>query len=314
MAFKPDIKEEHQRKLELFIADIQLDGTEIKSGTPPTPMPINADALEANKGDYKTNPLFLKYTGWNHWDLCNKWLSDRTTTCNEFVTKCAVAMGYKESIGRFDVADLLSQRGLGHCWVPADSGATPAFGDVFRLLGPANDHNGTRLNHMGVSLQVDGSEWYTVEGGQAGPSRGFDAVRRKQGIWKPASLQGWVSMTALLNAGKALPYWLGGWWQIEEELFETYFYHFGANGRVTCSLTPPPSPVAPASGSLVGYFTSKRMFQVDISWHSGDMDETLTISADQSKRKYSAAGKTALGKKLKGKRLILADRFDGGNR
>jgi hypothetical protein len=156
-------------------------------------------------------------------------------------------MGYtsQEGVGRFDIADRLNGRGLGHVWVPADSGATPQFGDIFRLYEASPDHNRVPLNHMAVSLSVSGTDWYTVESGQGGPSKGYDAILRKKKTWKPSSLRGWVSMKALLNAEKPLPYWLGGWWEVEEGPYDTYYYYFAAGGKVTyttirVSITSPP--------------------------------------------------------------------------
>ena len=310
MAYHPVITEDYQRKLDTFLADLPLSGTEIPSGTPATPTPVDKATLDANKKTYQTNELFRKYTGWEHWDLVNKWRSDRTTTCNEFCQKCALAMGYTGSLGRFDIADWLASRGLSHAWVPADSGATPEFGDIFRLLGSEPDDNGVRLNHMAVSLQIDGGDWYTAEGGQAGPIKGYDAVRRRTRAWKHPALRGWVSMKALLGAEQPLPFWLGGWWQVEEEPYDTYYYYFAANGKVSCSTTKPGAPIiAPLTDQLVGSFTSKRMFEVQISWNSADVDETLICQADPGNRKYLLSGKTKLGANLSGKRLMLASAF-----
>jgi hypothetical protein len=262
----------------------------------------------------KTDARLKKYTGWEHKSLLEKWLGDRTTTCNEFCQKCAIAMGYtaKEGIGRFDIADQLNSRGLSHVWVPANSGAAPEYGDIYRLFEATPDHNKVPLNHMAVSLYVNGTDWYTVEGGQGGPSKGYDSMRRKRKPWKPTSLRGWVSMKALLHADKPLPYWLGGWWQVQEGANDAYYYYFAASGKVSFTPTTPTSiMVPPVNASMVGNFVVKGMFNVEISWQSADVNEKLMIVAqDQKKRNYLLDGKTDLGTKLKAKRLMMNNAFD----
>lgn len=309
----PDAIEPHQVKLKSFIADIPpLGGQEIKSGSPAFPTPFTKAQLDALQG-IKSDPLFNKYTGYEHKSLLEKWLVNRTTTCNEFCSRCAIAMGYtaKEGVGRFDIADWLNSRGLGHVWVPAESGSKPEYGDIFRLYSPEPDHNGVRLNHMAVSLHVAGRDWYTVESGQGGPSKGYDAIVRKKREWMPTALRGWVSMKALLNAEKPLPYWLGGWWKVEEEPYDTYWYHFGANGKVTYVTKPPVSvtglPVPPCT---TGTFRLKGMFGLEISWNSADFDETFTIIVQEQKaRRYRMTGKTARGVELTATRLMTKDAF-----
>src|SRR5262245_53378739 len=272
----PEPKEEYQKKLRNFLAEIPLSGPEIKSGTPALKAPFKQADIDNLGKDVKTDDRFKKYTGWEHKGLLQKWLSDRTTTCNEFCQKCALAMGYNssEGVGRFDIADRLNGRGLGHCWVPAGSGATPEFGDIFRLFDAGPDHNKVPLNHMAVSLLVSGTDWYTVESGQGGQSKGYDAILRKKKTWKPSSLRGWVSMKALLNADKPLPYWLGGWWEIEEGPYETYYYYFAAGGKVTYTTHRPAIATSlPPATPLVGSFVIKGMFRLDITWRSADVDE-----------------------------------------
>lgn len=308
----PEPKEDYQKKLKVFIADIPATD-EIVSGTPALRSPFKQADIDALKG-IKTDPLFRKYTGWEHKSLLQKWLVDKTTTCNEFCQKCAIAMGYtaKDGVGRFDIADWLNRMGLGHVWIPASSNSTPEYGDIFRLFGPNPDNNGVPLNHMAVSLHVLGDDWYTVESGQGGPSRGFDAIKRRKRSWKPEALRGWVSMKALLNAGQPLPYWLGGWWQVEEGPYESYHYYFASGGKVTCLTSAPASITAPptSSGPLVGNFAMKGMFGVQLSWTSADVDETLTVVVqEQKKRRYVMEGRTARGVKLTATRLLPADAF-----
>jgi hypothetical protein len=287
----PDPKEDYQKKLKAFLADIPpLGGAEIASGTPKLPTPFTQatiDAVAKEKG-ITTDARFRKYTGWEHKSLLEKWLSDRSTTCNEFCSRCADAMGYtsKNGVGRFEIADWLTTRGLSHVWVPAESGAVPDYGDVFRLLGTEADANGNRLNHMAVSIAVVGSNWYTVESGQGGPSVGYDAILRKKRTWKPPSLRGWVSMKALLNADKPTPYWLGGWWRVEEVgQSDPYYYYFAAGGRVAFTPRKPTNlNVEPLNPSMVGSFAPKGMFGVGVSWNGPEVDESYTVLVQEPKK------------------------------
>lgn len=311
------ITEDHQRALETFLTEIPESG-QVKSmidGSKTLKSPFKKADLDALKGVIE-NPTFTKYTGYTHKGLLEKWLDpkQRLTTCNEFCTKCGNAMGYKaadknDGVGRFDIADYLTRYGRGHCWVPASSGAVPEYGDIFREYEPSPDHNGVAKNHMGVSLGVFGNTWYTVESGQAGPSSGYDAIERKTRTWKPSSLQGWVSMSALLGAGNRAPYWLGGWWEVEEGPYEKWYYYFQSPNKVIFTAYPPASIYAPpANGPVVGSFALKTQtgYELTIKWNDISVDEKLTlVIQDQDKRKFLMEGKTADGRKLKAKRMMV---------
>ena len=315
MSKGPKITEDYQRTLKTFLTAVPDLGGEIRSGDPVTPYPYTENTLNemAKNKVFRTNSLFKKYTGYEHETLLRKWLKDITTTCNEFCRECCYTMGMSEglNIGRFDVADWLTTRGLGHCWVPVDSGATPEYGDVYRLLGYKPAKNGVLKNHLGISLYLDGSTWYTVDSGQGGRMTGCDKIMRMTRPWKPSSLRGWVSMKSLLNSSQPLPIWLGGWWEVREAPYNIYYYHFAANGKVTCTTHKPASAsVAPITASLVGTFSSKRMFEVQISWHSEDVDETLTCAYKEKTRWSKMVGKTARGIKLTGERLLRNSRFE----
>lgn len=303
-----------QKALYSFLQEVPALGSansEIKSGTPSLPRP-NTEA-EVKAKEFTTDPRFRKYTGWEHKSLLLKWVSDGTTTCNEFCQKCALNSGYTGDIGigRFDLLDQLINRGLGHVWVHADSGAQPEFGDIFRLLGDVPDDNGIRLNHMAVSLYIEGSTWYTVEGGQGGRRLGYDAIKRKIRPWPQPYLKGWVSMRALIAETQPVPYWLGGWWEVEEEPYDTYWYYFSAGGKVSCCYSKPVSFLSPPlSANLQGVMTLKGMYECDVVWQSQDGKESLKLSVQrQAKRDYQMEGRTARGVKLNLKKQMTKDPF-----
>lgn len=315
---EPVLTEEYQIRLKDFIAAIPVEGSAVRlmsmkpeSKTLKTPY-TKAD-LDALKGVVE-DQRFFTYTGYTHMGLLTKWLdpANRTTTCNEFCTKCGTAMGYKaednkDGVGRFDIADYLTRYGRGHCWVPATSGARPEYGDIFRIYEPSPDQNGVARNHMGVGLWFEGDTWHTVESGQAGPSSGYDAIERKSRTWPVGGMQGWVSMKALLGSGNRLPYWLGGWWEVEEGMYEVWYYYFAAPNRVYYSDYPPRSLSAPPSNAkVVGSFDLKGMFGVNIRWNSADVDETFMLGEqDSKKRKFSMTGKTARGIPLTARRMMI---------
>ncbi len=314
----PDFKitAPYQQALEKFIAAISMAGVEVPSTSLDAAKlkpPFTAADVAALAAD-GTNADFQRYTGYSQRGLLTKWVdpANRTTTCNEFVGRCAGAMGYKsedknDGVGRFDIADYLTRNGKGFCWVPASSGATPEYGDPFRLYEATADHNGMSLNHMGISLMVDGSEWYTVEAGQAGPSKGYDFIARKTRVWKPSSLQGWVSMSALLGAGQRAPYWLGGWWSVEEGSYETWYYYFATHNQVYCSSDEPKSLTAPPiNAKLVGSYRMSKMFEVEIKWNSADVDETLSLGRNNpAKRDFTMVGVTSRKVPLAAERLMV---------
>lgn len=318
----PVITEDYQRKLENFITAVPLyygdkpgETGEVRSmGKGSKTLntqngKFTADDVDAIKADIKTNTDFQRMTGYTHYDLLKKWVNDRTTTCNEFCSKCAVAMGYtsKDGVGKFDIADWLTRYGLGHCWVPASTGAEPKYGDVFRMFAKSLDQNGVNLNHMGVSLYIDGKNWYTVESGQGGPTTGYDVIKRKRHDWKPDALQGWVNMKALIDAEKPIPHWLGGWWEVEEGAYEVWYYYFGAPNKVYYSQEAPTSLYAPPNRpGTIGSFSMKGMFGVQISWNSADVDEELTAGIqDPKKRRFTMAGKSANGVPIKAERMMI---------
>ena len=308
--------EPYQVKLDTFIAIVPpVGGGQVRStgkGSKTLKAPYKLEALEALEG-VVTNPDFQKLTGYTQESLLKKWLTDRTTTCNEFCSKAGTAMGFVakgkfDGVGRFDVADYLTRMGRGHCWVPAETGSTPVYGDIFRIYEKSHDQNGVSRNHMGVSLGVDGDKWMTVESGQGGPSSGYDAVERKQRVWPTPGVTGWVNMKALISADDKLPHWLGGWWEVKQEVFETWYYFFEAGGKV--SYTPYKPTILsqpPAMASMIGNVTMKGMFGIEISWQSGDVDEAFTLGQQDSvKRKFTMTGKLVdSAKKISAERMMI---------
>ncbi|WP_342363048.1 hypothetical protein [Terrarubrum flagellatum] len=244
------------------------------------------------RGDVASNgqraDLFFILTGVTHQSLQNTWKTEdvakaerrkegkstaglpTTTTCNAFVGKLGGAIGSPISLGQFDIEKKLKNAGLGEAWIPADSGKRPGYGDVFRPI----------KFHMGVSLDFSGDMWNTAESGQGGPgvdyTKGFDVVKRKQTLWNPASLQGWVDIEILMRIVQKAPKWMIGWWRFEVGPTKEFVY-FAERGAARAFPSPPANIkiAPPQTGGKSGSLTYDEDTQgVAIAWPD-DVSDTL---------------------------------------
>lgn len=193
---------------------------EVPSGTPV--IPVTKDTREAAKtqieaaikgGSIVTNANFQTLTGMTHTQLLTSWKEGGLlTSCNAFVMKAGQAVGVK-GLGGFNVEDTMSKMGKRHCWIKPESGEKPQYGDVFecRSHTPGKDYDNI---HVGISISVEGSDWYTIEGGQGGPAGGVDKVARAKRTFDTKHVLGWVDMRLLASGAPALPDWLLGNWMI----------------------------------------------------------------------------------------------------
>lgn len=283
--------DQYQLDLQLFLKDLPEPPHDIESGVPVIQRVRWWDMEEAStveggklvkvpvKNVARTNPKFLKYTGQSHLGLLEAWCNgSQLTTCNAFTGKCGVAMGFTRfSLGQFELARVLYDAGIGHAWIPADSGALPRYGDIFR----------SSKFHVGVSLECDGKTWKTAEGGQGGHGRGCDAVARKEGPWNPGAIQGWVDMATLLAPSKFAPSWLGGWWEVRTPA-EVFYYHFGAGSHVSAvkfSMGPRTRISPPPPQAMAGYYALKGFADVFIRWFDSDGTETFRRDYNPGKKK-----------------------------
>lgn len=134
-----------------------------------------------------TAQAFTRMTGLTQTALQANWAQGgKMTSCNSFAGWFSVAMGSKTYLGRFDV-DRVAQR----AWVPATNERLPKAGDILRF----------QSLHMGVCLGLRDGILFTVEGGQGGPRRGCDSIRRKTMRWDPTKFQGWVDLEGWIRSG-----------------------------------------------------------------------------------------------------------------
>lgn len=152
---------------------------------PPYPLEITSNGPKRH--------IFTQMTGLTHERLVADWATDACrsrrqclTSCNGFTGWFASAMGSKTYLGRFDLETVAKRS-----WVPASSGLMPKYGDILRF----------QTLHVGVALDVVNGVLNTAEGGQGGPKRGFDAIKRKQIVWDPSKFRGWVDLEAWILGG-----------------------------------------------------------------------------------------------------------------
>ena len=210
---------------------------EVLSGKPVIPvnkanLPTAKVTIEAalKAGTIVTDPTFETLTGLSHSALLTNWKGGgQLTSCNAFVMKAGQAVGVP-GLGGFYVEDKMISIGKRHCWITPASGEKPKFGDVFetRSQSPGKDYFNL---HVGISLSVEGDDWYTIEGGHGGPGGGVDKVARVKHKYNVAHMLGWVDMRLLASGQPPLPDWLLGNWMIYAG-DRNYVYTFTRHGEV----------------------------------------------------------------------------------
>ena len=214
------MSDDYKVKLSKFFGNnIPMKPLEIPSGAA-KPTPYDAafkQQLAAPRFTLPTTPLFMQYTQTPHLVMVKDWAKGgEMTACNGLAGTCAKMMGAKDALGTFKLENLLGKIGKRHAWVRADSGQRPDYGDIFVLSAKL---------HMGVSLGFEGDDWLTVEAGQGGPAKGYDALQRKRQTFDPSTLRGWCDMWLYLDPRAPLPDWLVGTWVIYCDN-KNYHYQF----------------------------------------------------------------------------------------
>lgn len=218
---------DYKEKLEAFFALVpetksptminQVTGVEyygeVLSGSPIIPvkgkegLAVAKEAIE--KASVSDNPVFTTLTGLTHRRLLDSWKDGGLlTSCNAFVMKAGQAVGVR-GLGGFDVEQTLGSLGLRHCWIRPSSGEVPQFGDIFETRSRTPGSSYENL-HVGISIAVKGTDWFTIEGGQGGPGSGVDRVARLKRKYDTSHLLGWVDIRLLASGKAAYPDWLIG--------------------------------------------------------------------------------------------------------
>lgn len=260
--------------------------------------------LEDVKKPFTENEKFYTLTGLKHKELLDNWIGGGIkTSCNGFVGKVAGALGIP-GMGAFGVEKLVRDMGKRHCWLTPASGEKPGYGDIFETNSrtPGNDFENL---HVGVSLSVEGDDWWTIEGGQGGPSLGYDRVARVKKKYNTEHLLGWVDMRMLMSGKAAMPEWLIGTWMIYAG-DKNYIYTFNRKGMATQK----PYRPATASGSDVpnldtGEVQSVLGDTIKLRWNVEGGIETFTYDFNRSFPGLMERmnGKAADGSAMSGVRL-----------
>ncbi len=159
--------------------DFRARAIKLLAPLPPSPQEITSNGPQRN--------LFTQMTGLTQEMLQDAWAKGKNlTSCNAFTGWFSRAMGSKAYLGRFDL-DAYAKKS----WVSASSGRTPRYGDILRF----------KTFHVGIALDLVDGVLHTAEGGQGGPKRGFDAIKRKQMPWDPSKFTGWVDLEHWIQNG-----------------------------------------------------------------------------------------------------------------
>ncbi|BDC50723.1 hypothetical protein F183_A30390 [Bryobacterales bacterium F-183] len=231
--------------------------------------------LEDVKKPFTENPKFHDLTGLTHTELLKNWVDGGIkTSCNGFVGTIAGKLGLP-GMGSFGLQKLLEAKGKGHCWVTPASGEKPQYGDLFETNSrtPGNDFDNL---HVGISLYVDGEDWWTIEGGQGGPFLGYDRVARVKKKYNTEHLLGWVDMRMLLAGTPAIPSWVPGTWTVHGPK-QQYIYYFNRTGGVAQKAYRPQHGKEAATPSLdTGSIISTLGDTVKVRWNCEGGIETFT--------------------------------------
>ena len=263
------------------MVDIRERAKQLLKDIPPLGYEITSDG--------KTAALFTRLTGVTHATLQKNWAGGGImTTCNAFVGWFGRSLGSKDYLGRFDIETYLKKLGKGHAWVPATGGGKPKYGDIFR----------PKSFHMGISLDIDGSNWNTVESGQGGPKAGHDIIKRKQAFYDASKLQGWVDLDLYFgDAGQTatVPDWLVGWWKVMWR-GQAYYYYFDRNWQAKWTQTVAQSLAQPPlTASDTGSVATDGAGSVTIRWGATGSVETFSgVAGDNSRMSGMWNGKEPL--------------------
>ena len=154
------------------------DTGEVQAGSPIIPITSKADTAgggeDQDRGGKNHGQCYLQDADKDltHTKLLTNWKDGGImTSCNAFVMKAGQAMGLP-GLGGFNVEAAMAGLGKRHCWitpcrVKSRSSATSS------KPAPRTPEKGYENLHVGISLYVEGDNWWTIEeGGQGGPAFG----------------------------------------------------------------------------------------------------------------------------------------------
>jgi hypothetical protein len=223
-----------------------------------------------------TASLFTRVTDLTQATLKQNWDAGvKLTSCNGFTGWFGRELGSDLYLGRFDLESYLPKHDKGHSWVKSTSDVRPKFGDICRLS----------KFHVNVSLDFEGDIWTHVDGGQGGPTTGYDIVRRirDKTVYDPGKLLGWVDIELYFGAAVQtvpLPLWLPGWWKVMWRA-QPFYYYFDLNNQVKWTQVLPVSTVQPpAVPRDTGSVAVDTLNSITIRWGATGTIEKLNKSGN----------------------------------
>lgn len=264
----------------------QITGTEyygeVGSGEPRVSRPAKSEGEEKRKEWLEKvskgvvdNEKFTTLTGLTHTKLLDNWKTGGImTSCNAFVMKAGQNVGVK-GLGGFYVEQTLISLGKRHCWITPSSGDKPRYGDVFETRSHTKGNDYENL-HVGISLSVDGEDWWTIEGGQGGAGLGYDRVARVKKKYNTNHLLGWVDMRLLASGQPPMPDWLQGTWIIYCGN-KNYIYTFNRYGEVSQkAYKPGPNDTADSPNLDTGMMQGLLGDSFKVRWNGEGGVESFT--------------------------------------
>jgi hypothetical protein len=119
----------------------------------------------------------------------------RFTTCSSFLPRFVsrVCIAGKLPIKIFHGFALEKERGWTPAWLGDAVNGGPQEGDFFQLA------SGGMTEHVGVIVEIQGSNWSCVAGGAGGRKSKHDGVDRKPLQARPYNVMGWVDVDAYFD-------------------------------------------------------------------------------------------------------------------
>lgn len=146
------------------------------------------------------DPLFVTLSGLTASRLRADWKRGvKTTSCNSFAGWCGreagAPAGSTLAVGKLNLS--LCDNEVPGSWVwgstgeAVDANLLPQPGDFFAKPFPGQD-----WGHVGVVVDVDtvGMRWQIIQGGQGGPTRGYDMITRRWEKFDRTEINGWVDI------------------------------------------------------------------------------------------------------------------------
>lgn len=146
------------------------------------------------------DPMFVTLSGLTQSRLRKDWAKGvKTTSCNSFAGWCGREAGGMSggtlATGKLNLSKCENEAPGSWVWANTgeaiDANLLPQPGDFYSKPFP-----GQEWGHVGIVTDVDpvGMRWELMQGGQGGPSIGYDKIERKWFKFDRTKINGWVDI------------------------------------------------------------------------------------------------------------------------